>query len=253
MKHDTTQIQARCITVGETANYLNYSISEVESLIESGHICAKFDSTLGVYKIDMECAKALKESAANLAGHGLSLHGEASTVTKGIDSLNIHDFCGDTGCLADNFDNTRESLSKNFNDSHLESMLDINCADGEIVPANEQITVWDRNNITQESVAKLLDNLEFTSDKLNNAMYKIGYLQATVGTLKEQLETTMSIGVIDDRTIELIKENDLLKAEVEKLSEYKVNSQTQLQNLQLRLEAITKSWWWSIVRLFTGG
>ncbi len=216
------------ISLAETAQYLNSTLDEINNLIISGQICSYQDRN-GQLLIDADCVKTLKT-----ANH----HKTKSSV---IDSLTADDFIG----IPDHNDYlTGQGVCQdNQNQASPE-----NITDSELVSDNTELTLWNRENITNQNLTRLIGNMEFTNEKLHNAMYKIGYLEANITNLKAQLEATLSIPLIDNRTIELIKENDLLKAEKEKLSGYKATTEPKLAELEAKFNKLQSSWLWPLIK-----
>lgn len=73
----------------------------------------------------------------------------------------------------------------------------------------------DRQAITGQNMDKMIEQLNFTSDRLQGAMHRIGYLESQVETYEGQLSFMPDFRAKAARCIILEKENQELKAVIE--------------------------------------
>jgi hypothetical protein len=83
-------------------------------------------------------------------------------------------------------------------------------ADGaaQYIPPHERFfSKQERETLTNSSVAKILEQLTFTSDRLSGAMHRIGYLESQVDTMEAQLSFLPEFRAKAARAIVLELEN----------------------------------------------
>ncbi len=212
------------LTLAQTSKYLNLSLNDIHDLIANGKICSSQDEN-GQILIDLNCVSTLKNNSSHANEH-----------KSIVDSLTPDDFYGDvdddSSAVSD-----QDTLNRLFKSDYLKSDI---VTESELVKENE-LTVYNRESITNYNLTRLIGNIEYTNEKLHDAMYKIGYLESNVASLKAQLEASLTVSHIDTRTIELIKENDLLKAEKDKLVQVK-------SAYEEKLEKLKKTIFWPFVK-----
>ena len=89
-------------------------------------------------------------------------------------------------------------------------------------PYERFLTKAERDALTQVNIAQVLDQLEFTSDRLQGAMHRIGYLESQNEALQDQVSFLPDFRAKAARAIVLERQNWELKDVIEQ------------RNLQLR-------------------
>lgn len=83
------------------------------------------------------------------------------------------------------------------------------------LPLRRGLSAAEREAITNESVGRLLEIMEFTTDRLQNSMHRIGYLESKVETYEGQLSFMPEFRAKAARCLVLERENEELKAQLE--------------------------------------
>lgn len=82
-------------------------------------------------------------------------------------------------------------------------------------PYERFLTKAERDALTQVNIAQVLDQLEFTSDRLQGAMHRIGYLESQNETLQDQVSFLPDFRAKAARAIVLERQNWELKDVIE--------------------------------------
>ncbi|HEY9756821.1 MAG TPA: hypothetical protein V6C97_16770 [Oculatellaceae cyanobacterium] len=114
-----------------------------------------------------------------------------------------------------------------------------------------------RSEITSRSIENLLENLDFTSVRLEGAMYRIGYLEAKLDDLQTEMQIMPELKAKWAQALILERENEDFKALIEEqqqsladqtdtIAEYKDTigkREQELLGLHQLVDKIKNSWW----------
>jgi len=122
----------------------------------------------------------------------------------------------------------------------------------------------DRQQITAKNLNSLLENLDFTNIRLEGAMYRVGFLEAKIDALEEQLEEVPELRAKFARSLILENENAGYQKEIEQyhtekeahlkeIAQYQCENaeylktiakhETELLEMHSLLDRIRNSWW----------
>jgi hypothetical protein len=130
-----------------------------------------------------------------------------------------------------------------------------------------------REQITIRNLNSLLENLDFTNVRLEGAMYRVGFLEAKIATLEEQLEEVPELRAKFARSLILERENADFQKEIaqyklahvdhqREIAKYQAESaeylktiakhETELLEMHSLLDRIRNSWWCRLWCWMTG-
>ena len=185
------------ITLTQASDLLKLSLEDLHSLIFRGQICYSQDEN-GQILIDKECIDNLMLNNGHVANHDQSM--------KSVDDI---DFISKMDSNLDSYD-------------YLKSEDTI--TDSEVVSQSSEVIPFDRDSISSLNLTKIVASAQYATEKLHDAMYRIGYLEAQNENLKSQIDAFTDLNKVDTSWIELVKENDFLKSENEKLLLHKMET-----------------------------
>lgn len=116
-------------------------------------------------------------------------------------------------------------------------------ADGaaQYIPPHERFfSKQERETLTNSSVAKILEQLTFTSDRLSGAMHRIGYLESQVDTMEAQLSFLPEFRAKAARAIVLELENFDYKDIVEQRNMQLVKRERMLEEKDQQIAILEK-------------
>ena len=103
----------------------------------------------------------------------------------------------------------------------------------------------DRAEITNKNLESVLENLDFSSVRLEGAMYRIGYLEAKLDDLQKELEIMPELRTKWAKSLILERENEEYKDTIAK-------REHELLEVHQVLDKIKESWWCRAWCWFTG-
>jgi hypothetical protein len=103
----------------------------------------------------------------------------------------------------------------------------------------------DRAEITNKNLESVLENLDFSSVRLEGAMYRIGYLEAKLDDLQKELEIMPELRTKWAKSLILERENEEYKETIAK-------REHELLEVHQMLDKIKESWWCRAWCWFTG-
>ncbi len=116
-------------------------------------------------------------------------------------------------------------------------------ADGaaQYIPTHERFfSKQERETLTNSSVAKILEQLTFTSDRLSGAMHRIGYLESQVDTMEAQLSFLPEFRAKAARAIVLELENFDYKDIVEQRNMQLIKRERMLEEKDQQIAILEK-------------
>jgi len=176
------------MTLDEAASFLGISALEVRTLIKREVLCASPSATTGDYQVDRHCAEAQRSTYMK------TVQVDAKNVA-GLDDL----------FSQDGLDGSGPAFTRDEHSDPLTGVTPIR---------SKALTEEERDQITSKNVATLLDSLDFANIRLEGAMYRVGYLEAQVESLHEQLKVLPELRTRAARAILTDRENDILKMEM---------------------------------------
>jgi hypothetical protein len=103
----------------------------------------------------------------------------------------------------------------------------------------------DRAEITNKSLESVLENLDFSSVRLEGAMYRIGYLEAKLDDLQKELQIMPELRAKWAKSLILERENEEYRETIAK-------REHELLEVHQTLDKIKESWWCRAWCWFTG-
>jgi hypothetical protein len=103
----------------------------------------------------------------------------------------------------------------------------------------------DRAEITNKSLESVLENLDFSSVRLEGAMYRIGYLEAKLDDLQKELQIIPELRAKWAKSLILERENEEYRETIAK-------REHELLEVHQMLDKIKESWWCRAWCWFTG-
>jgi hypothetical protein len=201
------EAQSEHMTLAEAASFMGLSGFEVLALIRKELLCASPCATTGDYQVDRHCAQAQRSSY-------MAVQRDSKNVT-GLDDLFSLDVLDDSG----------PTFKR---DEHSDPLT------GVAPTRSKALTEEEREQITEKNVATLLGSLDFANVRLEGAMYRVGYLEAQVESLHEQLKVLPELRTRAAQAILIDRENDILKRDL-------ADQKTELQALKDQLERLESS------------
>ena len=101
----------------------------------------------------------------------------------------------------------------------------------------------DRAEITSKNISAVLENLDFTSVRLEGAMYRIGYLEAKLDDKEKELQVMPELRAKWAKSLILERENEDYKKSTEEYKETIARREHELLELHQFLNKIKESWW----------
>lgn len=226
------------MSLPEAASLLGIELTDAETMIAEDNLCATKDETTKEWLVKIACVRA------QLAGEdedtaGTELHADATdTATASGD----------------------RPAEVPFSDASAHHHA---TRDGETSAPAEGFS---RQSVTRKNIEALMDSLDFANVRLEGSMYRIGYLEAQVASLQEQLKVLPEFRSKAAQAILIDRENDILEEEIAEqrarndlLLEGNVRLATELQNahdeldkLHASVDALERAWWWAFVSWFFG-
>jgi hypothetical protein len=120
-------------------------------------------------------------------------------------------------------------------------------ADSDAPQAGREIHIRgiDRNQITNKNLESVLENLDFTSVRLEGAMYRIGYLEAKLDDQNKEIQTMPELRAKWAKSLILERENEEYKETI-------ARREHELLEIHQVLDKIKESWWCRAWCWFTG-
>ena len=103
-----------------------------------------------------------------------------------------------------------------------------------------RLTQADRELLTQQNVTPILEQWSFTSERLQNAMQRIGYLECQVEVMQDNLKGVPELRAKATRSIILEIENNSLSAKLAERDETLGRREKQLLSRNQEIELLTK-------------
>jgi len=103
-----------------------------------------------------------------------------------------------------------------------------------------RLTPAERESLTQKSVVAILDQLSFSSERLQNAMQRVGYLECQVEVLQENVRQMPELRAKASKTIILERENAALTEVLEERNNSLRRREKQIESKEREIELLTK-------------
>jgi hypothetical protein len=195
------------MSVGEAASLLGVSVQAAIDMINEGILCASVDATTGEHLFKTACVRAQLADSVSLSdqpGFNGLIPATEHLEEGAMDPLQI---------------NTTELDVVFRPEQHLLHELAAETIVGQLLPSpepeKEVKPPFDRAAITAKNIEALMDSLDFANVRLEGSMYRIGYLEAQVNSLEEQLTVLNEFRARAARAILTERENVILKEKVE--------------------------------------
>jgi hypothetical protein len=224
------------MSVTEAAALLSIDHAEAVEMIHDGSLCATFDETTEDWLVKTACVRAQLAESISIGTengprrtHHVDRADEDQDET--VDNQRVH------------APTSTESGAHHFNER----------------------APFDREAITAKNVQSLVDSLTFANSRLEGTMYRIGYLEAQVASLEEQLKVLPEFRNRAAKAILVERENDMLKDEVDSLHRtistregniaamhtHQATLEASLDSYNEQLDRVQQQWWFRLFsRLF---
>lgn len=103
-----------------------------------------------------------------------------------------------------------------------------------------RLTPAERESLTQKSVVAILDQLSFSSERLQNAMQRVGYLECQVEVLQENVRQMPELRAKASKAIILERENSALTEVLEERNHALRRREKQVESKDREIELLTK-------------
>jgi predicted RNase H-like nuclease (RuvC/YqgF family) len=103
-----------------------------------------------------------------------------------------------------------------------------------------RLTPAERESLTQKSVVAILDQLSFSSERLQNAMQRVGYLECQVEVLQENVRQMPELRAKASKAIILERENSALTEVLEERNHTLRRREKQVESKDREIELLTK-------------
>lgn len=222
---------AKTLTVKEAASLLGVSEGKVLKLIDEQVLCAELDSQTYSWLVDAACAEM------HIGSEALSVEApapiEVEEVTDASAQHQLDALTAYTGII------DMEPPEAEWQDTEIPwaSVLEIK--------QKPFVRGLDREAITQHNVEAVIESLDSATVRLEGAMYRIGYLEAQVDGLQEQLSVLPEYRTRAARAIISERENAILKQAVEA-------KETELAVAKSAIERLQSHFLWPILSWLCG-
>lgn len=269
------------MSIEEAALLLGIAVEDALTMIDAGTLCASVDDSTGEWLVKTACVRAqLAETVPLATGNGgdEAAGDQVIKISSGRKVAAFH--FEETDLELDNHTHGSSTLDRQECEEIVAEMLEhifqqevetppaalpvqtpapmpevVSTPPAPVAPEPEQQKSFDRAEITARNVQALLDSLDFANVRLEGSMYRVGYLEAQVSSLEEQLELMNEYRNRAAKSILIDRENDLLKEKVAGLETQNSDMQEHLTALDehlvqahMAISRIEKTWWY---RLFS--
>jgi hypothetical protein len=215
------------LTVEQASKILAISKERVKELIENDTLCCSDTGETGEPRLSAACvrAQAGKSKLEFVQEIKRLIAGENNKKRKAsVDMPSDADVC-------------------------LQELFDASSPFGAIEPAEKVSKAYirgiDRAEITNKNLESVLENLDFSSVRLEGAMYRIGYLEAKLDNLQKELEIMPELRSKWAKSLILERENEEYKETI-------ARREHELLEVHQMLDKIKESWWCRAWCWFTG-
>jgi hypothetical protein len=146
-----------------------------------------------------------------------------------------------------NVPKTSAALELTASETALTNPASANAGSANEASSNRQTNVRgiDRADITNKNLESVLENLDFSSVRLEGAMYRIGYLEAKLDDLQKELQILPELRTKWAKSLILERENEEYRETIAK-------REHELLEVHQMLDKIKESWWCRAWCWFTG-
>ncbi len=233
------------LTVDQAAKILGLPEARVKELIADHTLCCSESDDNAEPRLSAACVRAqagksklefIQEVKRMIAGENKKHTKQSVDMPENADTI-----------LQDLFDNSHPFKSEAHDVA------------AQAAPATRQLHVKgiNRAEITNKNIEAVLENLDFTSVRLEGAMYRIGYLEAKVDDLQTELQIMPELRAKWAKSLILERECEDLKADVAErletieehkltIAEYKdtiARREHELLELHQFIDKLKESWW----------
>jgi hypothetical protein len=221
------------VTIEQAAQILGLSQSKVRGLINNQTLCC-VDSKEAEPRLSAACVRAqagkskaefMQAVKRLIAGENTKRRKNPSSLPKGADS-----------CLEELFENT-DASSVSLSETSSVPMLAQATKTTAVTTASTLTVVGiDRFEITNKNLHSVLENLDFTSVRLEGSMHRIGYLEAKLEDLQKELSILPELRSKWAKSLILERENEEYKETIAK-------RERELLELHQFVDKIKQSFW----------
>lgn len=215
----TNSIDTAPMTVHETCVLLGMDKPEVLKLIKQKLLCAQRDDSTDGWAIERQCALTQQSAFMTAQRDPISFEPQIDDLFAPQQTIHMS--------------------------AELHTSNEVTQPTGLSAPRGTKgLSTLDRADATAKSVESILDSLDFANVRLEGAMYRIGYLEAQVDSLQEQLKVLPEFRARVANAILTDRENDILR-EIVAEHEQKLESANKMLEKFQQSKAI-RFWSWAL-------
>lgn len=230
------------LSASEACNLLGISQEQLQQKIDEGNICATKGSVTGMWLIDGACVKSMLRQSESKKHNEQEIPAEPQVHRLEASELSDVLFADDSpiDCSVTATEAVEYlDMAPPHDHSNFGSLLP------PISPVIKPIAInarpaegyFNRQIVSARTLQELLEGLEFTHERLQGAMYRIGFLENQVENLEERVKTLNEFRARAARSLIVEKENRELKAALNKLDEKLTDKDELVERKEDEIEA----------------
>lgn len=222
-KHKSAASISSILSASEACQLLGISAAELQQKIDHGSICATKGSVTGMWLIDGACVKAMLRQGESAKSHESEIPAEPEVHRIEVTEPAEHEYQTEDSAIDCSV--TAEDAVEFLDMAPPHDHTNGGPLLPPISPVIKPIAInarpaegyFNRQIVSARTLQELLEGLEFTHERLQGAMYRIGFLENQVENLEERVKTLNEFRARAARSLIVEKENRELKDALNKL------------------------------------
>jgi hypothetical protein len=261
------------MSLSEAASLLGVPEEIALEMISEGTLCASVDASTGAWLVKTRCVRAQLADTVPLATESAtnSTQPNAYSVATKVDIMDFTpqpnissakpqhvEVMHATGAdLVHEFAPMPQGAALATASLPATTEAEPSLGDQIVENAKEEPSV-DRLEISSKNIQALMDSLDFANVRLEGSMYRIGYLEAQVHSMEEQItlmneyRNRAAMAILKDRENDILREKMVgLETKTTTLEKQVAILEENLTNANVLLARIEQTWWYRVcARLF---